>query len=179
MNPALLLSVAATLGSVVSLTKIAVSTHASTAPKSLSERAALEEALLIRFRKTLLICSSLFAVAVYVFIAPAAEHTWWIVGAWTLEYAGVVVAALLPARGKTLYLHVVAAQCMGVGMLLLAFVFWKNATGIGSAVALALALSMALFAALTYVDKRRFIFHELVFIYLSHFTIVLAALLIL
>ncbi|MGB4758956.1 MAG: hypothetical protein WBP26_02775 [Candidatus Saccharimonadales bacterium] len=63
-------------------------------------------------------------------------------------------------------------------MLLLAFAFWKSTTGIGSAIELTLALIMTVFALLTYVDKRRFIFHEMIFIYLSHFTIVFAALLI-
>lgn len=95
-----------------------------------------------------------------------------------MEYVGVIISAILPARGKTFYPHVAAAQCMGLGMLLLAFAFWKSTTGIGSAIELAIALTMVLFALLTYVDKRRYIFHELCFIYLSHFTIVLATLLI-
>ncbi len=179
MVPALVLSLAATAGSILFLTKIAVATHSPTAPKSLSERAVLEELLLVRFRKTLLICSSLFALAIYFFIAPAAEHPWLIAGAWTLEYIGVLIAALLPAHGKTFYPHVAAAQCMGVGMLLLAFAFWANTTGIGAFIEMAFGLMMVLFALLTYFDTRRYIFHELTFIYLSHLTIVLAALLIL
>lgn len=178
MIPALLLSLTATLGSMTVLTKIAASTRSRTAPKSLSERAALEDILLVRFRKTLLVCSTLFALSIYFFIAPAAEHPWWIAAAWTLEYAGVIIAALLPAKGKTFYPHVAAAQCMGAGMLLLAFAFWQNTTGIGSVLQLSLALAMTVFAILIYTDKRRYIFHELAFIYLSHFTIVLAALLI-
>lgn len=178
MIPALLLSLTATLGSTVFLTKIAASTHTATAPKSLSERAVLDEALLLRFRKTLLICSSIFAVAVYFFIVPAAEYPWLIFGAWTLEYVGVIVAAIVPARGKSFYPHIIAAQCMGAGMLLLAFAFWENTSNIGSATVLAITALMILFAALSYIDKRRYIFHELGFIYLSHFTIVLAALLI-
>ncbi len=178
MVPALILSVSATLGSMIILTSIAVSTHSSTAPKSLSERAVLERTLLIRFRHTLLLCSTLFAVSVYFFIAPAAKYPWLIIGAWTLEYVGVIIAALLPAKGKTFYPHVAAAQCMGAGMLLLPFAFWKNTAGVGSVLELCLALAMTVFAILIYADKRRYIFHELAFIYLSHFTIVLAALLI-
>ncbi|TAH33475.1 hypothetical protein EYC59_05080 [Candidatus Saccharibacteria bacterium] len=178
MIPAVILSVSATLGSIIILTRIAVSTHSRTAPKSLSERAALEQTLLLRFRNTLLLCSTLFAVAVYFFIAPAAPYPWFIVGAWTLEYVGVIIAAILPAKGKTFYPHVAAAQSMGAGMLLLAFAFWKNTTGVGSALELGLALAMTIFAVLIYTDKCRYIFHELAFIYLSHFTIVLAALLI-
>lgn len=178
MIPAFILSLIATLGSVVFLTKIAASTHTPAAPKSLSERATLETALLVRFRKTLLVCSTLFAIAIYFFIAPAAEHSWWIIVAWTMEYIGVIIAAILPAKGKTFHAHVAVAQCMGIGMLLLAFAFWKNTTGVGSTIELVLALIMTAFALLTYLDKRRYIFHELIFIYLSHFTIVLAALLI-
>jgi len=168
MIPALLLSVAATLGSMVSLTKIAATTHSPLAPKSLSERATLEVLLLTRFRNTLLICSSLFAVSIYFFIAPSASLQWWIIGVWTLEYSGVIVAAILPAKGKAFYLHLMGAQAMGVGMLLLAFVFWKNYTGAGLVVELVIAIAMLTLALGTYLDKKRYIFYELGFIYLNH-----------
>lgn len=178
MIPALFPALTATLLSMIILTRIAVTTHTFAAPKSLSERAALEDALLVRFRKTLLVCSTLFAVTVYFFIAPALKHPWLIVGAWTLEYVGVIIAALLPARGRTYYLHVAAAQCMAGGMLLLAFAFWMSTIGVGSTIELAIAVVMVLFALLSYINKRHYIFHELSFIYLSHFTIVLATFLI-
>ncbi|HKU18126.1 MAG TPA: hypothetical protein VJP80_02525 [Candidatus Saccharimonadales bacterium] len=174
---ALLLSAAATLGSVVNLTKIATTTHSPLAPKSLSERATLGVLLLTHFRTTLLVCSSLFAASIYFFIAPSASLQWWIIGAWTLEYVGVIIAAMLPAKGKTFHLHLAGAQAMGSGMLLLAFAFWKNYTGAGSAVELVIGITMLILAFGTYLDKRRFIFHELGFIYLSHISIVVAALL--
>ncbi|MGC1176891.1 MAG: hypothetical protein WA843_02375 [Candidatus Saccharimonadales bacterium] len=177
MIPALLFSVAATLGSMFNLAKIAITTHSSLAPKSLSERATLEVLLLTRFRNTLLICSSLFAASIYFFIAPSASLQWWIIGAWTLEYTGVIVAAILPAKGKTFRLHLAGAQAMGVGMLLLAFVFWRNYTGAGSAIELVIGIAMLILGLGTYLDKKRFIFHELGFIYLNHISIVVAALL--
>ena len=177
MIPAVVLSLAATLGSVYNLTKIATTTHSPLALKSLSERATLEALLLTRFRNTLLICSSLFAASIYFFIAPSANLGLWIVGAWTLEYVGVIVAAYLPAKGKTFYLHLAGAQAMGLGMLLLAFAFWKNYKGIGSNIELTISATMFILALLTLFDKRRYIFHELGFIYLNHLSIVVAALL--
>lgn len=176
MIPATLLSLAATFGSILNLTKIAVKTHTPLAPKSLSERAVLEAVLLTRFRNTLLICSSLFAASIYFFIAPHARLGWWIVGAWSLEYIGVIIAAVLPAKGKTFYLHLAGAQAMGLGMLLLAFVFWKNYTGAISVSELIVGVAMLALALGTYLDKSRFIFHELGFIYLNHVSIVIAAL---
>jgi len=67
---------------------------------------------------------------------------------------------------------------MGLGMLLMAYIFWKSYSGAGSSIELALALIMTTLAVLMYVDARRYIFHELGFIYLNHLTIVIAALLI-
>jgi hypothetical protein len=175
MYPALLLASVATIGSVFNLTKISVRTHHSTAPKSLSERATLEEILLLRFRKTLFICSTLFALAIYGFIAPSVTNGWWVAGAWTITYLGIIAAAILPARDKTFYAHFWFAQGMGLGMLLLAVAFWKSYSGVGSALELAISLIMAVLAMLTYADKRRFIFYELGFLYLNHISIVVAA----
>ncbi len=177
MIPATLLSLLATLGSMLSLTGLSVITHSLTAPKSLSERVAQEDKLLARFRNTLLLCSAPFAVAIYFFIAPSARLGWWIAGAWTLEHFGVILAAVLPARGKTFYPHLVAAQSMALGMLLLAFAFWRNYSGVGASIELALFVVMATLAVLSFVDTRRYIYHELSFIYLSHVSIVVAALL--
>ena len=177
MYPALVFASIATIGSTFNLTKISVQTHHSTAPKSLSERATLEEILLLRFRKTLLICSTLFALAIYGFIAPAVVNGWWVAAAWTLTYLGIIAAAILPARDKTFYVHFWAAQGMGLGMILLATAFWKSYSGAGSAIELTISLTMVVLAALTYADKQRFIFYELGFLYLNHISIVVAAIL--
>ena len=176
MIPALLFASAATIGSSVNLTRISVSTHTPTAPRSLSERAVLEGLLLQRFRNTLLICSTFFAISIYVFIAPHTRHGWFIASSWTIAYLGVIFAALLPAHGKTFRAHTVAAQGMGVGMLLLAYVYSQSFTGLSGGVELAFSILMTIFALLTYLDKSRYIFHELGFLYLNHLTIVVAAL---
>lgn len=176
MQLAVLFALLATLGSVFNLTKISVKTHATDAPKSLSERATLAEDLLLRFRKTLFIYTTLFAIAIYCFVAPGNKNTWWIVAAWTVTYSSIIAVAILPASGKTFRPHLWAAQVMGIGMLWLAYTFWKSYSGVGSTVELVLAIAMTVLAVLTYADSRRYIFHELGFIYLNHLTILVAAL---
>jgi hypothetical protein len=172
---AFILSVLSTVLSVVNLSRISIRHHTPTDPKSVSERATLTKSDLILFRRTLLLTSTLFAVVVYGFIAPGAMHGLAIAAAWTLTYLGIVVAALLPARGKTIKLHLVAAQAMGLGMLLLVYFFWRSYSGLGSTLELVSGICMVVLAIGTYVDKKRYILHELGFIYLHNLTIVIAA----
>lgn len=166
----------ATIGSVFNLSKIAKEKHLPGAPKSLSERAALETRLLRQFRTTLLTCSTLFAIAIYGFIAPQVTNGWWVAGAWTLTYIGIIIAAVLPATGKTFVPHVVAATTMGIGMVLLALTFWMSFSGVSAAAELSITAAMALLGILTFVDTKRYIFYELALLYLNHVSIVVATL---
>ena len=165
----------ATLGSIIWLTKIAVQSRHSIELKSLSERAATTDQLLTTFRIVLVTCSTLFSVSIYLFIAPRLHNGIPAVIAWTCTYIGILLAAALPARDKTLRSHIFAAQCMGAGMLVLAYIFWKSLSGSYASIELAIAICMSLLAVLTYIDMKRYIIHELAFIYLNHVTIVVAA----
>lgn len=166
----------ATIGSMVKLTTIAVRYHDRQHPKSLSELALAEDRALLLFRKVLFICASLFSVTIYGFIGPRLDNPLPSVVAWTVVYIGIMCVAVLPARGGTFMPHVAAAQTMGAGMLALALCFWLTVGGGFGRVELLLAFCMAILGLLTYIDRRRFIFYELAFIYLNHITIVVAAL---
>ncbi len=165
----------ATAGSMFWLTRIAISQHADRELKSLSERAAAETRLLRYFKGTLFTCATLFTVSIYGFIGPRLHDGRAVVVAWTVVYISILLTALLPARGKTFWPHVIAAHTMGVGMLVLAFAFWRSLGGAYATTELLLSVLMTLLALLTFADKKRYIYHELGFIYLNHITIVTAA----
>jgi len=173
---ALCTAVLATAISMVFLTHIAVRWHDKHAPRTLSEVAADQEQLLWHFRKVLWLCGSLFAVAVYGFLVPRVGHGWLLFGAWTVTYLGNLLLAVVPARGKTFWAHHILAQSMATGMLAMAFLFWVNLHGWYVAVEGCVAVVMSLMAALTFLDKARYIIYELAFLYLSHFSIVIAVL---
>jgi hypothetical protein len=171
---ALVSSILATVLSVVSLTRIAIQNHDASKPRTLSELAASEEQLLVRFRKILVVCGSLFAITIYGYLVGEVEHLALLASAWSLTYLGELALAALPAKGKTLKLHTLCAQAMAFGMFLMACAFWLDLDGSIHAIEGLFALAMAGCAALTILDKRRFIFYELPFLFLSHTSIVLA-----
>ena len=101
-----------TIGSIVAHSYLAISKHNHENPKTLSELAAAERHLLIRFRWTVLSFSTLLGITVYWFIAP--RNSYGIVQslAWSLEYLGGFFMAVIPARDRLLRLHNGFAQAM-------------------------------------------------------------------
>lgn len=165
------------LGTVISvsgLSRIAL-LHDNDHPHTLSELAAAEQHLLRQFRTILWTCGLLFAITMYWFIGPRVPHPFWIEAAWTVELGGNWLAALIPARNKTLVVHNVLAQTMAVGMLALAYGFWWDLSGRAEVIELMLAVSITVFTLLTFLDKRRFIVYEMLLIFFSHFSILVAA----
>lgn len=165
-----------TIGSIVAHGYFAISKHDSENPKTLSELAAAERHLLIRFRWTVLGFSSLMAITVYWFIVPRNSYALAQSLAWSLEYLGGFLMAVVPAKDKLLKLHNTFAQSMAVGMLSLAYLFLPALEGYYFGFGLACALAMTLFGIATVFDKKRYIFHEMTFIFISHITICIAAL---
>jgi len=161
--------------SICGLTTMAVRNHDATQPRSLSELAAAEQRLLVRFRGILLVCGSLFAVTIYGYV-PRTTIEPLVVLAGALMVCGELTAAILPARHKTLTLHTIMAQVMALGMLGLAIAFLWDLRDVYRIVDMFLVILMACTAALTFLDKRRFIIHELIFIFASHISIMLAVL---
>ncbi len=166
----------ATLVSVVGLGRLAWREHDKQQPHNLSELAATQERLLLHFRNILWLCGTLFAITVYGFIVPRIGHPVLVAIAWSITYFGDVSLAIIPARDKTIALHNVLAQSMGVGMVAMAYLYWLNLRGSYAAIELCVSLLMTLLGIMAFADKRRFIFYELPFLYLSHISIVVAAL---
>jgi len=166
----------ATLLSVTCLSRLAWQTHNKLQPRTLSELAATELSLLKYFRIVLWLCGTLFAITIYWLVVPRTTHPVLVAAAWSLEYIGNLALAVIPARGKTLGWHTVFAQVMAAGMLSLAYLFWINLPGAYSVLELVLSLAMTILVVLMVADRRRFIFYELPFIFLSHGSILVAVL---
>lgn len=84
--------------------------------------------------------------------------------------------AAIPARPKTMKAHLFFAQLMGFAMLALAFLFGFTLPGLYAAIQFSLAAVMTVLGALTYLDRKHYVFYQAPFIYLSHFSIITAAL---
>lgn len=164
-----------TIVSVISLTRVALQNYTHESPRTLSELAAAEDALLRRFRNILLFCGILFAITLFGFIVPQTSQSLFVVIFGVLMIGGELLLALVPARGKTSSMHLVLAQIMAVGMLGLSLTLSIALAGVFSLLVVILAVCMAIFALLTVVDKKRFILYELSFIFSSHFSIIIAA----
>lgn len=165
-----------TIGSIAAHGYLAVSKHSYENPKSLSELAAAESHLLVRFRWTVLGFSTLLAITVYWFIAPKNAYGTLQSLAWSLEYVAGFLMAVIPAKDKLLPIHNFFAQTMAVGMLALACLFLPALDGYYFILGLVSVLAMVGFGVATFLDKRHYIVHELSFIFISHITICIAAL---
>lgn len=164
----------ATLISIVGLGRLAAREHNRDMPRNLSQLAAAEQRLLVRFRNILVICGVLFAITVFGFIVPRMTDIWVAIFG-GLMIGGELLAGLIPARGKTVLLHNGLAQVMALGMFGLALLFWINLEGVYAWLELALLGSMVVMGILTLLDRRRYIIYELGYIYLSHTSILVAA----
>lgn len=165
-----------TIGSIIGHSYIAFSEHGKQNLKTLSEIAAAERHLLSRFRWVALTCSTLLGITVYWFIAPRNQYGVIQSLAWSLEYFGGILMLVFPAKDKLLPLHNICAQAMAVGMLSLAYLFLPILNGYYFALGMVCALAMTIFGIATIFDKKRFLYHELAFIFISHITICIAAL---
>lgn len=166
-----------TVVSIAGLSQIALKKPTTgTIPRTLSELAAAEEQLLRHFRNILVFCGTLFAITLFGFIVPRIHHAPLVTLFGALMIGGELLAAVIPARGRTVATHLLLAQSMAIGMFGLGVLFALNLTGTFSALATALVVSMFVFALLTVIDKRHYVVFELAFIFASHFSIILAAL---
>lgn len=162
--------------SIIGLSRIAYTHHDKNQPRTLSQLAVAEQKLLYSFRNILIICGLLFAVTFYRFILPRTSGQLLAFSVGTLLFAGELLTAVLPAQGNVLRLHEATSRVMAFGMLSLGFAFCIKTAGIYSVIELIFTFGMAALGLLTFLDKQRFIFYELPFIFTSHFSILVAAL---
>ena len=165
-----------TLLSVVLLTNLARIEHDPLKPRTLSQLASQSIKLINRFRLTLLICGSLFAVTMYFLIIPAAKKPMPLLFSWSIYYLSVLLLALFPDRsGVQKILHNIFAYLMGITMLITVALLISVVSGTYRLAEIGILLAMCSLSLLTIIDKKRFIFYELPFIYLSHLSILAAA----
>lgn len=176
MHWAVLISLLATVISVVGLTFLAYKEHDRNRPRTLSELASAQDHLLRRFRIILWLCGTLFAVVMYGYMIPNSLLSVLLFIAWSIVIIGEFLVSFLPAKERTRRAHEISARCMAFGMATTAFLFLADLTGAYWVIEASIAFSMALLAAATFIDPRRFILYELLFLYLSHASIVLTAL---
>jgi hypothetical protein len=163
----------ATTVSVVGLSRIVIKEHDYRRPRTLSELAVAEQALLRHFRNILLFCGALFAVVVFGFVVPLVNHSSLVAASGAFMIGGELLA-IVPARNKTAAIHTVTAQVMAVGMLGLVFLFGADLGGVYRYIEMVFACMMSASVILTAVDKSRFMIYELAFIFVSHFSILVA-----
>lgn len=149
--------------------------HDRTRPRTLSELAADEHALGY-FRAVLWICGTLFAITLFWFITP--NIRWSIL---TLIIGVCVIGCemllgVFPARGRYDALHNTLSYFMGFTMGLLALVFALSFTGVYLLIESLFTCLIAILGGAAMVDRKRFIYYEMPFIFLSHLSIVVAAL---
>jgi hypothetical protein len=162
--------------SVSLLSCLAWKEHNSELPRTLSQLAAQNKKLVNYFRVVLWTCGTLFAITMFGYIIPRVLHSGLQLIAWVVYYVCELLLALFPARGTIeKQLHSIFSYSMGAAMLATAFLFIVNVHGVHARIEVGITCSMAILAMLTLLDKKRFIFYELPFIYLSHASILVAA----
>ncbi len=166
----------ATAISMFELSRLTLVNHNKEQPRTLSALAVTEPKVLSRFRNILLLCGILFAITMFGFYAPFSNYVLPAIFFSGLMIGGEVTTAIVPASGKTVRLHRISAKVMALGMFGLAYLFYFDTTGTYAQVELYIALIMTLLVPLTFLDKKRFVFYELAFIFLSHVSILIAVL---
>lgn len=149
--------------------------HDRTQPRTLSELAA-QEGKLGYFRLVIWVCGVLFALTLFLFIAPKLHYELFS----TISAAAVIVCEMLlgtfPASGRTVAAHNILAYAMSIAMGCLSLAYALHLPQPYAGVEAIFTMCIAMLGALAVFDRKRIIFYELPFIFLSHFSMVVAAL---
>lgn len=166
----------ATLSAITILTYIAWKEHHPDLPRSLSTLVAQRRQLVNWFRLVTAVVSTLFAVTVYFFIVPKIQYGAALFVVWTIGWFSDLLLALIPERGTIeKQLHSFFAYTMALVMIAMAGIFIVSFSGGFRILEIGILVGMLVLAALAQLDRKRFIFYELPFIYLSHISILVAA----
>ena len=138
--------------------------------------ATLSNRRMLEFRLILIPCSILFGITLLFLVAPKSHDTFAIIVAALAMCISEIVLSVIPARSDTMLVHNILGYIMGAAMLWLVVLFARNLSGSSSQVELVFIVAMTLLGLLVVLDRKRVIFYELPFIYLSHSSILVAAL---
>jgi hypothetical protein len=149
--------------------------HDAAHPVELSKFAVRNRANTVYYRTFMWLCPLLFAVTGLWYVWPSLRSPF-VVLLWLLSCVFCMLAGVfLPRGGWRERLHDMFAYGMGLAMLALAFgAAWSIPRF--SVLAWLVALAMAVIAIVGPHRRSQYIFYEVAFIYLSHFTMILIAL---
>ena len=165
----------ATFLSMVGLTYLAWREHNPEKPRTLSELAASNRRLVNYFRIVLWVCGTLFAITMFSYIVPKVIYGFYQLVAWVIYYGCEILLGIFPARGTIeRLLHNIFSYTMGSAMLATTFLFAIEFHGIFAIIESILTIIIAVLGTLAIFDRKRFIFYELPFIFLSHASIITA-----
>ncbi len=170
-------AILATIVSVIGLTRLAARRYDPANPRTLSEMATLSARSMLVFRLILYPCSLLFGVTILLFIAPRSSQSLLVGVAGSSMCVSEMILAAIPAAGKQQKrLHNVFGYIMGASMFALVVLFAGLLHGLPDVAEKVILVSMTVLFAAMILDRKRFIFFELPYIYLSHISIVVMAL---
>lgn len=162
--------------SIIAWTYFARREHITHIPRTLSELAAERPDALRYYRVVLWICGPLIAVTAFGFILIRIDHPVIVGIALAVMVITEMLVGVFPAQRGRLTLHDIIAAAMGGSMIILAYLFALSLDGVYVYLELGFALCMTILAILCLSDRKRYLFYELSLIYLSHFSILTAAL---
>ena len=165
-----------TILSIVSLTFLARHEYEAGEAKSLSQLGGGHSKALGQFRAILWVCGTLFSITVLFFIAPRL-HSLFMYIVWAITYTFEVLLGIVPDHpGKKHWWHCLFSYGMALGFLITAIYFAVKLPEGYQLISVYVLAAMVGMVATVGFDKKRFLFYELGYIYLSHIGIVIAAL---
>lgn len=166
----------ATATSMIGLSLLAKKAFDAGTPRTLSEMASTSSSRMVAFRAILIPCSALFLMTLVRFVAPASQTpNAIIVAALVMCLSEMVLAVVKAHAGLTGLIHNGLGYLMGSAMYALVVLFWAMLSGGARLAELCIAVAMVLLFIGMLLNKPRFLFYELSYIYLSHVSIVLVA----
>lgn len=145
-------------------------------PMNLSELASLKPAALRYYRTVLWICGPLFAITFFGFIIPRISHPLAIGIVGSCIFLPEILIGFYPVKIRKISAHDYIAAVMGAAMITVAYLFAAYLTPYYSHIELVFAVIMSILGVFFILGKRRHVQFELPIIYLSHFSILVAAL---
>jgi hypothetical protein len=173
----LILSIIATLISVVGLTKIVIDNQIKTSDKTLSKIGIVNKKVEKDFSTILVVCGLLFAIAMQFYILPSIDAGIFLILVWYITIISELSLAFLPAsHGWKLIAHNIISFIMATSMFVLAIIFAIYTDGIFTVMATIICIAMFVLAVLAAVKRHNFVKYELPYIFLSHMSVINLAL---
>lgn len=161
--------------SIVAWTYLALKEHLTHIPRTLSELASEKPQALRYYRIVLWTCGPLFAVTTLGFIVPRVAYTVPVGIACGLTIMAELLVGVFPAQRGRITIHDIIAGVMGLSMIASAYLFAWSLHGFYTNAEMVFTIFMTLLALLCLIDRKRYLFYELPFIFLAHFSVLIAA----